>query len=59
MASMSTFRPVTIYKPFLTRIPDPHHEIQMDRAHWGFMLVVFFTFCFSSMDSIEIWLFCV
>ena len=43
----------------LQTIPGPHHGIQVDRSCCDFMLVVFFGFSFSSMDSIEIWLFCV
>ena len=43
----------------LQTIPDLHHEIQMDRSRWSFMSVVFFSLRFPSMDSIEIWLFCV
>jgi len=43
----------------LQTIPDPLDDAQMDRSHWSFMLVVFFTFCFPSMDSTEIWLFLV
>jgi len=42
----------------LQTIPDPHHEIQMDRSHWSFVLVIFIICRFFSVDSIEIWSFC-